>query len=299
MRMKHLRYFLAVAEELDFTRAAQRMQIDQSPVSRAIKDLEDELGVLLLYRDRRGTRLTHAGNAFLQDVRRVFDSLDKATSAAKAAACGYRDTLCIAVSDQTIGPRLSTWLARCREEEPQVALRIVEVSLAEQLRGLRDGHFDAGFAQTAEAGQGIVGQPVWHDTLLLAMPVRHPLLIHPRVPMAELVRYPILGTFPGTGHGGSRHMERSAHAVDDELCPSGSAMSVSTMLTLVGAGYGLGLLTAAQMAIFHHPDVVVRPILDSSYATLTTYILRLAGNDSNRLDRSIARLGDQSKSTCT
>src|SRR3546814_1952577 len=88
MELRHLRYFLAVAEELRFARAAEKLHIEQSPLSRAIKELEEELGVALFARTTRSTRLTHAGTLLLEHVRRVFAALEQARDSVKAAANG-------------------------------------------------------------------------------------------------------------------------------------------------------------------------------------------------------------------
>ena len=167
MELRHLRCFVAVAEELHFTRAAERLHIEQSPLSRTIKELEDELGVILFDRNRRGTVLTPAGAVFLQDVRRLFTVLEHARENVQAVAAGLRGSLRIAVSDGAIDPRLSAFLARCRAEEPEVEIRLSEVPLAEQLRGLRSGDFMAGFAHTANVGYGIVAEPVSYTHLTL------------------------------------------------------------------------------------------------------------------------------------
>jgi DNA-binding transcriptional LysR family regulator len=130
MELRHLRCFVVLAEELHFTRAAERLHIEQSPLSRTIKELEDELGALLFDRDRRGTRLTQAGTVFLKDVHRLFSTLEVARENVKAVSSGSLGILRIAVPCGCIDPRLSNFLARCREEEPDVEIRLTEAPLA-------------------------------------------------------------------------------------------------------------------------------------------------------------------------
>lgn len=111
MELRHLRYFIVVAEELHFARAAARLHIEQSPLSRAIKDLEVDLAVQLFERTTRSTRLTWAGEVFRGEAQRVLSTLDQATVSAKAAAEVYRGTLRIALSDGVALPRLAFLLA--------------------------------------------------------------------------------------------------------------------------------------------------------------------------------------------
>lgn len=117
MELRHLRYFIALGEELSFRRAAERLHVDQSPVSRAIQDLEYDLGVQLFARTTRNTRLTWAGEVFLGEARRVLTALEQAKRSGKAAGAGSRGSLRTAVSDGTATPRLAELLARCRESE--------------------------------------------------------------------------------------------------------------------------------------------------------------------------------------
>jgi DNA-binding transcriptional LysR family regulator len=176
MELRHLRYFLAVAEELRFARAAEKLHIEQSPLSRAIKELEEELGVALFARTTRSTRLTHAGTLFLEHVRRVFAALEQARDSVKAAANGFHGQLRVALSDGITPSRLPTLLALCRQEEPEVEIRFFEVPLSQQIKGLHDDLYDVGFAQSDEVGDGIVALPAWSDALMVAVPARHPLL---------------------------------------------------------------------------------------------------------------------------
>ena len=99
MELRHLRCFLAVAEELHFARAAEKLHIEQSPLSRTVKELEEELGVQLFIRTSRSTRLTLAGRLFLKHVPRVFTALEQARESVKSAAYGFHGQLRIALSD--------------------------------------------------------------------------------------------------------------------------------------------------------------------------------------------------------
>ena len=293
MELRHLRCFIVLAEELHFTRAAERLHIEQSPLSRIIKELEDELGVLLFTRDRRGTRLTQAGAVFLQDVRRVFTTLEQACENARAVSEGYRGSLRIAVSDGAIDPRLSAFLARCREEEPEVEIRLCEVPLAEQLRGLRSGDFSIGFAHTGDVADGIIAEPLWCDPLVVAVPARHPLLVHKEVPLEALASHPLIMCNQHLCEGYFRELTRLLLPLDREPHIAERVASLDMMLTLVAAGYGIGFTTTARTALGRHPDVVIRPLAIDS-ALLTTYLLRLDSDNSPvALDRFTARLRAQ------
>ncbi|MFT3803432.1 MAG: LysR family transcriptional regulator [Burkholderiaceae bacterium] len=290
MELRHLRYFLAVAEELHFTRAAERLYIDQSALSRTIKELEDELKVILFNRDRRGTRLTSVGTAFLQDARRLFTVLEQAQENVRAVAAGLRGSLRVAVSDGAIYPRLSTFLARCRADEPEIEVRMSEVPLAEQLRGLRSGDFMIGFAHTADVGDGIVAEPIWQDPLVLAVSARHPLLSHKAVPLHELAYHPLVLCDPQVWEGYCHQLTRLLRLLERDPKVAEYATSLEMMLTLVGAGYGVGFTTAARIADRQCPDVVIRP-LDVECAVITTYLLRPDnGISSGALERFIVRL---------
>jgi DNA-binding transcriptional LysR family regulator len=285
MELRHLRCFLALAEELHFTRAAECLHIEQSPLSRTIKELEDELGTLLFDRDRRGTRLTPAGSVFNQEIRHLFVTLEQACDKAKAVSAGFIGRLRVVVSDGAFNSRLSEFLAHCREEEPEIEIRLVETPLAEQLRGLRSGDFNIGFAHNADVGNGIVAIPVWNDPLMLAVPIRHPLLVHKEVPLNELAHYPLVLCDPHTCEGYCRELARILRPLERAPDIVEHAASLDMMLTLVAAGYGVGFTTAARIAVCLRPDIVLRPIATEK-AVLTTYVLRL---DDDRMSTTLSR----------
>ena len=289
MELRHLRYFIAVAEELHFARAAERLHIEQSPLSRAIKDLECDLDVQLLERTTRNTRLTWAGQVFLDEAKRVLSAVDQAKASVKAAATGYRGTLRIALSDGIDPVRLAALLAQCREEEPDVEIRLFEAPLAQQLKGLRGGLYDAGFAQASEVGEDIVVQSVWSDPLVIAVPARHPLLAHKRIPLTELIRYPLVLCHPELCEGYYKQIERILRTVDAEPLVAEHAATFDLMMTLVAAGYGLSFASESHMMVCRHPEVVARPLAGRAHL-LTTYLLRPSTESSEPLSRFVGRL---------
>ncbi|MCJ2374436.1 LysR substrate-binding domain-containing protein [Pseudomonas sp. RGM 3321] len=289
MELRHLRCFLAVAEELHFARAAERLHIEQSPLSRAIKELEEELGVVLFARTTRSTRLTRAGKLFLEHVRRVFAALEQARDSVKAAANGFHGQLRVALSDGITPSRLPALLALCRQEEPEVEIRFFEVPLAQQIKGLHDDLYDVGFAQSEDVGDGIITIPAWSDALMVAVPARHPLLAHKRIPLDELLRYPLVLCDPQACEGHAKHVDRVLRRADMEPLIAERVATCDLMMALVSAGFALGLTGAAHIATSREPGVVARP-LASRVPPLTTYLLRLKGEPSDELARFIDRV---------
>ncbi|WP_459056935.1 LysR family transcriptional regulator [Stenotrophomonas sp. PSU-St22] len=289
MLMRHIRYFIAVAEELSFTRAAERLHIEQSPLSRSIRQLEDDLGVRLFERNSHGTRLTWAGQVFLEEARRVLAAAEQARAGARAAATGYRGLLRIALSDGISPSHLSNLLARCREESPEVEISLFEVTLAQQLKGLREGDYDAGFAKAEHPGEGLLATPAWSEPLVVAVPARHPALIHPELSLMELLSHPLVLCDPDACAGCSRQLDRLLRGAECEVRIAERVASHDLLMALVAAGYGLGITTRTHLSLWRHPDVVSRP-LAGEVPPLTTYLLRRDAEDSEQLRSFVERL---------
>lgn len=289
MELRHLRCFLAVAEELHFARAAEKLHIEQSPLSRAIKELEEDLGVRLFERNTRSTRLTRAGKLFLEHVPRVFISLQQARDSVTAAANGFHGQLRIALSGMISQARLTALLTLCREQEPDVDIRLYEVPFAQQLKGLCSDLYDAGLAQSTEVDDGLIAMPAWHDPMVVAVPARHPLLAHKRLPLDEVLRYPLVLCDPDACEGCSRQLAKVLRAGDREPIVAEQVASHELMITLVAAGFGLGFATEAHLSACNHPDIVTRP-LAGRVPLLTTYLLRRNSEPPEQLRRFIERI---------
>lgn len=289
MEFRHLRCFLAVAEELHFARAAERLHIEQSPLSRTIKELEEELGEQLFIRTSRSTRLTRAGKLFLEHVPRVFTALQQARDSVKAATNGFHGQLRIALSDGITPSRLPALLAMCRQEEPEVDIRLFEVPLAQQIKGLHDDLYDVGFSLSDEVGEGIAAQAAWSVPLMVAVPARHPLLKFKRIPLDEMMRYPLVLCDPLACEGHARQVERVLRRSDMEPLIAERVASCDLMMALVSAGFALGLAGAPHIAASREPGVVARPLAGRS-PVLTTYVLHREGESSEVLSRFIERV---------
>jgi len=221
----------------------------------------------------------------LQDVRRVFTALEHARENVRAVAAGLQGSLHITISDGAIDPRLSAFLARCREEEPEVEIRLAEVPLAEQVRGLHTGDFMLGFAHTADVAEDILAEPIWTTPLAVAMPTRHPLLAYKEIPLHALTQFPLILCDSQTGESYCRELSRRLQSPENDLHIAEHASSTDMMLTLVGAGYGVGFIAANRFALCRHTDIIIRPLAVDA-AIITTYLLRLEnGTPYDVLDR--------------
>lgn len=289
MRLRHLRYFLVVAEEQSFARAAARVHIEPSPLSRAIKELEVDLGVCLFDRTKGRIRLTWAGEVFRDEARRMLTFMDAARSHVRAAARGFRGRLRIGLADRLVQPRLIQLLALCREEEPLTEIRIVELTVSEMSKALCHDQIDAGFSAYSEPGNGLRNEMVWTDRPAVAIPRNHPLLSLAKVPLQEVVRYPLILCHPELCSGGHDVMHR--WILEYRLPKPVIAEYVSghdSMVLLVAAGYGIAVGLDSQLALYKHPGVIIRPVADD-VPSAATFIATLDQSPSPELSRFIAR----------
>jgi DNA-binding transcriptional LysR family regulator len=289
MNLRQLQCFLAVAEERHFTRAADRLHIEQSPLSRTIRDLEHDLGVTLFERGAGiGTRLTPAGKALAESAPRIFTLVDQARSSTLAAAAGSRATLRVALSDGILPKRLAALLACCREEEPDIHLQLSEVPLAEQLKGLQHNLFDVGFACNPGESHGLCSETLWQTELVVALPPRHPLLVHKHVPVAELSGCPLVLFHPELQSGLHQQVMSLLAGTESAITVAAQASSQEMLISLVAAGYAVGLSCAAQLKAHDTEDIVLRPLAGEP-VRLSTHLIYAAYEPDTPLSRFIHR----------
>lgn len=274
MELRRLRYFVAVAEELHFLRAAQRLHIEQSPLSRAIKELESDLGVKLFERTTRSTRLTRAGEVFLEEARRVLSAVAQARASARSAAKGRMGRLSIGFAEGIAHPRLSSLLARYRAEADQVEVKVVQMTFEQLVKALHAGSLDAGFCFAAIKRNGIQAEAVWTDPVAAVLPAQHPLAQRPHLELKEIAREPLV--LWGGRSAAERHTQLEAAILAASESPHvvDHAANQEVLLTLVGAGYGVGFVLAAHAQTIQRPDIVVRPITSPPLLVKTFLLYR-------------------------
>jgi len=252
-----------------------------------MRGLERSLDVALFDRSVRQTRLTGAGQVLLGEARRVLSTVDHAIQATKGAAQGYQSILRIAICSSLAQPRIVSLLARSREEEPELGIRIFELPFSQQLNGLHNDLLDIGFALSDAVNNGLVAEPAWSDPVSVILPARHPLLAHPQVKLEDALKFPLVLCHPdaSSGHDQIQVLIDAAAArpkVADHVT------SLGVMLTLVGAGYGIGFAIGSQVQTWQRTDIAMRPLAGTK-PTLAAYLLRRQGEPSEPMKRFMQR----------
>lgn len=191
MELRHIRYFLAVAEEGNFTRAAARVGIGQPPLSQQIKDLEREVGAVLFHRVPHGAELTEAGIAFLKSVRTMPDQAASAMREARRAARGETGALRIGFTGSAVlNPQVPRVIRAFRRRYPDVSLGLVEANSTELSHGLRADSLDLAFMRPAAVdGEGMRITHLFDEPMIAALPSGHSLLTEHRngaIPLSGL-----------------------------------------------------------------------------------------------------------------
>lgn len=186
LELRPLRYFVAVAEELHFGRAAQRLGIAQPPLSLTIQRLERDLGVALLARSNRRVALTDAGHQLLGDARRILAEVVRAAEDTRRAARGETGSLSVAFAASVMFLSLPRIIRRFREQFPRVHLELRELPTGLQLAALRTGELDVGFLREPPVDDLLTTETVMREPLVMAVSRRHALATTRHLELAQL-----------------------------------------------------------------------------------------------------------------
>lgn len=194
MELRHLRYFIAVAEEQNVTRAAARLHVSQPPLTRQIQDLEAELGVALFERTAKTIRLTEAGHVFLREAKAALQRVDAAVTAARATAIGHSSELHIGHAPSATADFLPAVLRAFHKKLPGVRVTLHDMTATEILDGLREGRLDAGFLVKPELKlpRGVHFQSLRTYPMVVAVTPNHPWSKRREVKVSEVFKEPIV-----------------------------------------------------------------------------------------------------------
>lgn len=260
MDLKAMRYFLAVAEEGNFSRAAERLHMAQPPLSRQIKALEDELGTTLFVRTAKGAELTEAGVALLDEAPNVLALAQRARERAKAAGSGWVGRLDIGLFGSGVLDAIPRILARFHAARPEVKIVLHNLTKAEQLQALRERRIAVGFNRLLPADEeDIDAKVVLREGLVVALPRHHPLAARKRLRITDLHQEPMI-LYPNLPmHGLAQEVATAFRAEKVSLQVEQEVEDVLTAVALVAGGFGLAITTDSATNL-RLPGVTFRPL---------------------------------------
>lgn len=300
MELRHLRYFIAVAEEKHVTRAAERLGIQQPPLSMQIRALEQELDVQLFRRQPRGVELTDAGLAFLDRARVILDQVERATATTRRTARGEQGRVVVGfTSSAPFHPFVPRVIRAFREASPLVSLVLEESGSSELVQGLHNEDIDAAFIRSPVADVvGLTVRPLLQEKMVVALPKGHPLAGGGQkknknaqsrtasLPLADLATETfILYKRPG-GPGlydtiitACRNAGFSPHVGQE-------APRIISTLNLVAAGLGVSLVPESLRRL-QMDGVVYRKLADNAHLTAPLILACRRGENAASVQRFI------------
>jgi DNA-binding transcriptional LysR family regulator len=260
MELRHLRYFAAVARELNFSRAAQQLHIAQPPLSRQIRQLEEELGAELFDRRARPLRLTPAGQFFHAQAVQVLERLNEVRTSTRRIADGRRTWFGIGFVPSTLYGKLPEVIRRFRESQPEVDVGLSELTTLQQIEALKAGRIDVGFGRLRFDDDRI------EDPVVVALRATHRLARRKRLPLAELVGEALL-LYPATPR--PSYADQVLDMFRSRGLSPTVALEVNEMQTAIGlvvAGVGYALVPRSVEGL-HREGLVYVPLADAGVSS--------------------------------
>jgi DNA-binding transcriptional LysR family regulator len=269
-------YFVAVAEELSFSRAARRVHIAQPPLSQQIQRLERTLGTPLFQREGRRVRLTAAGEALLPAARRILTDAAESTAMVRRIARGESGVVTIGFTPSTLFSPLPAAVRRFRELHPDVLVQLRQLPLTDGMEPLRSGRMDLALVREPAELPGMVAIPVLTERFVAAVPRAHPLAERTSVPLEALRDEPFV-LFP-------EEISPGLYRRVQELCAGAGftprvvqeADEWQTILHLVDAGMGVSIIPGSLTRL--RSEAIAFPaLLGGEVRTVTAAVTRAAG----------------------
>lgn len=263
IELRHLRYFMAVAAELHFGRAAEKLHMAQPPLSQQIRQLEQELGFQLFHRTKRSVELTEAGSAFLQDCQKLMRQLDQAVQTGRQVSRGEVGQLVVGFVSSAAYNVLPVILRSFRAEVPNVQLELHELTTDQQLEWLMEGRLDVGFVRPPVDNPVLSQRIIFEEPLVVALPEAHPLAQQPQIALQSIAAESFI-LFP-------RPQAPGLYDLIISLCQQGGfspsvvqeAIQMQTIISLVAADLGIAIVPVSLQNL-QRPGVVYRSLQETT-----------------------------------
>ncbi|PKO31618.1 MAG: LysR family transcriptional regulator [Betaproteobacteria bacterium HGW-Betaproteobacteria-7] len=267
MEFRQLKYFIAVAEELNIGRAATRLHISQPPLTRQIQQLEEEFGTLLFLRTARGVELTDAGEMFLRDARNIRDLMEQAVERVREAGQGKLGKMDIGIFGSGILDVIPKVLHAFRASHPNVQIALHQMSKTEQIEALRQHRIIAGFNRMLAPLPDISSELVMIESIMVAINESHPLAAKPAILLKELAGQPLILFPSGVRPSFIDKIWDLCAAEGFEPQVAQEVGDAPTSVALVAAGFGLSLVPEAASSL-SVPGVVYRRLANAPDAVV-------------------------------
>jgi DNA-binding transcriptional LysR family regulator len=266
--LRQLRYFVAVAEELHFGRAAERLHVSQPPLSKQIQLLEARIGVRLLDRNRRRVLLTPEGEHFLADARGLLDRLDRAVERVRLVAAGETGELRLGFVGSSAIDLVPALTRRFHEDHPNVRLTLREMTTVDALEALVADELDAALVRDPPDRQGVRTRTIRDEPFVVALPVGHRFAERDRISLVDLRAIPLVLHPRALSPRFADHLVALCREAGFTPLVAQEAVHLHTHLSLVAAGVGASLLPRVVEGL-PWPGVRLVPLSEAGHTTRT------------------------------
>ncbi len=270
VELRRVRYFIAVAEQLNFRRAAEVLATSQPSLSQQIRALESELGFTLFERTKQRVSLTAAGARYFESVRHLVDEFDACARRARETQDGTRGTLSIGASGMVMIELLPAAVRRFTARYPGVDVNVTVLRNPELIAALRRGRIDLAFASAVEPDGEVSAERLWSFPPRIVLPRDHPRAADAHVRLRELDGETLI-THPHRGGGGAGGavlaLCREQRFTPGAIREVSEVADLETLIGLVACGLGITILPAPFEALLASPMIAFRPIAETARTT--------------------------------
>ncbi|GAB1543948.1 LysR family transcriptional regulator [Scytonema sp. NUACC21] len=297
MELRHLRYFITVAEELNFTRAAERLHIAQPPLSQQISDLEADLGVKLFERSKRPLQLTSAGKEFLKEARLILSQVEQATQLAQRASRGEVGHLIVGFNSSATQSVLPEILTRFHDRFPNVELILREMDSYNQIQSLLSNRIDCGFLHSHNQNHtNLSYASVLKEPVIVALPVGHPLAKESLIPLNQLAQESFILPVHHTGQGFYNQVMNLCQQAGFTPKVVQQAVWLQTVLGLVAGRVGVAIVPASMQNL-QRKGVIYKALYDETFEI--EIVVAWRRNDLSPVLHEFLKLASLVQKSCT